>query len=268
LTSQKYIMGTDYDLDEYNGRWCVTPEFPNGTYAYFVSMASNGTPTFPYNIGRAFYAYPTGAVATAISETVITNYLGYTNLATILNAPVASNGVVKLTWSALEGGTYMVQSTTNFSAWTTNSTTVAAVLNAASYTNNSTDNYRFYRVARTAVAAYDSAGTGGGTTGGTGGSGATYAVPGSGVVSRGTGTNITLSITLPGTPPSPPANAPITSVTLGSTTATSTSYTVQGTVLANFSLATTNATGLQNVVVTFTSGPPPYTFTGAITINP
>ena len=249
-TSQKYVMGTDYDLDENNGRWCVTPEFPNGTYAYFVSMASNGTPTFPYNIGRAFYAYPTGAVATAISETVITNYLGYTNLATILNVPVASNGVVKLTWSALEGGTYMVQSTTNFSAWTTNSTTVAAVLNTASYTNNSTDNYRFYRVARTAVAAYDSAGTGGGTTGGTGGSGATYAVPGSGIVSRGTGTNITLSITLPGTPPSPPANAPITSVTLGSTTATSTSYTVQGTVLANFYLATTNATGLQNVVVT------------------
>ena len=29
-------LGKDFDLDELNGRWCVTPEFPNGTYAYFT----------------------------------------------------------------------------------------------------------------------------------------------------------------------------------------------------------------------------------------
>ena len=28
-------------LDENNGRFCVTPEFPNGTYAYF-STINNG----------------------------------------------------------------------------------------------------------------------------------------------------------------------------------------------------------------------------------
>jgi hypothetical protein len=55
---------------------------------------------------------------------------------------------------------------------------------------------------------------------------------------------------------------------LGATTATSSSYAVQGTVLANFYIASTNALGTQNVVVTFTSGPPPYTFTSAFTINP
>jgi hypothetical protein len=156
-----------------------------------------------------------------------------------------------------------VESTTNFSAWTTNSTTVSAVLNSASYTNNPTDKYRFYRVARTALAAYDPAGAGGGTSGGS-----TFAVPGSGVVSRGTGTNITLNITLPGSPPSPPANAPITSVTLGSLTATSTSYATQGTVLANFTIPANATTGSQTVVVTFTSGPPPYTFSNALTITP
>ena len=32
-------------LDEHNGRFCVTPDFPNGTYAYFV------TATYPYIIG-------------------------------------------------------------------------------------------------------------------------------------------------------------------------------------------------------------------------
>jgi len=169
-----------------------------------------------------------------------------------------------LTWSATEGGTYLVQSTTSFSSWTTNSTSVAAVLNAASYTNYPTDNYRFYRVARTGLAAYDPAGTGAGS----GSGGATYAVPGTGAVSRGTGTNITLSITLPGSPPSPPAGAPLTIVTLGSLTATSASDATSGTVLANFFISSTNATGAQNVVVTFTSGPPPYTFTGGFTVTP
>jgi len=255
-----------YDLDEYNGRWCVTPEFPGGTYAYFVCISSNGTPVFPYNIGRGYYGSPTAGNVTSISESVATNFLGGPNATPSLNAPTVKSGAVTLTWSATEGGTYMVQSTTNFTAWTTNSTTVSAVLNTAGYTNNPADNFRFYRVARTALATYDSPGTGGGT--GSGGTGPTYAVPGSSVVSKGTGTNFTLSITLPGTPPSPPTSDAITSVTLGSTVATGTSYTVQGTVLAYFNLATTNATGVQNVVVTFSQGPPPYTFSSALTINP
>ena len=48
----------DGDLDEYNGRFCKTPEFPNGVYAYFCTItASNGSdlpftqrrePLFPY----------------------------------------------------------------------------------------------------------------------------------------------------------------------------------------------------------------------------
>ena len=258
-TSQKYVQGTNtFDLDEYNGRWCVTPEFPNGTYAYFVSMSTNGTPVFPYNIGRAFYGYPTGAVAT-VTETVATNLLAGPNATLLLNSPTVKSGAVTLSWSATEGGTYMVQSTTNFTAWTTNSTNVAAVLNAASYTNNPTDTYRFYRVARTALASYDGGGTSGGTV---------YPVPG-GVVSRGSGTNITLSITLSG-PPSPPVGTPITSVTLGSLTATgaAVTYTTQGTVLANFTIPSNyTPTGLQNVVVTFAVGPPPYNFNGGFTIN-
>ena len=31
----------DGDLDEYNGRFCITPEFPNGTYAYFVTYKNS-----------------------------------------------------------------------------------------------------------------------------------------------------------------------------------------------------------------------------------
>ena len=29
------------DLDEHNGRYGRTPEYPNGTYAYFVGIATN-----------------------------------------------------------------------------------------------------------------------------------------------------------------------------------------------------------------------------------
>ena len=38
------------DLDEFNGRYCITPEFPNGTYAYFSTIGANGKPGFPYGI--------------------------------------------------------------------------------------------------------------------------------------------------------------------------------------------------------------------------
>jgi hypothetical protein len=45
-------------LDENNGRFCVTPEYPNGTYAYFVTIDSLNNPVFPYVIGENFYSLP------------------------------------------------------------------------------------------------------------------------------------------------------------------------------------------------------------------
>ena len=48
---------TDY-LDQYNGRFCKTPEFPQGTYAYFATTNNLNTPNltgYPYFVGRAFY---------------------------------------------------------------------------------------------------------------------------------------------------------------------------------------------------------------------
>lgn len=45
-------------LDENNGRYCVTPEYPEGTYAYFVTISSNNIPEFPYIIGENYYSLP------------------------------------------------------------------------------------------------------------------------------------------------------------------------------------------------------------------
>src|SRR5262249_4848195 len=150
-----YAKGVDFDLDEYNGRFCVTPEFPNGTYAYFVSINSSGSPAFPYNIGRAFYGNPTGSSVASISETVVTNFVGGSSSPLKVQAPAiqSSSGDVTLTWSSVEGGTYVVSATSDFKSWTTNMTpsvTATGIVAVATDARGAkTNSYRFYRVART-----------------------------------------------------------------------------------------------------------------------
>ena len=258
LTGSNYQKGVEFDLDEYNGRWCYTPEFPGGTYAYFVSMSSNGTPVFPNNIGRAFYGNPTGS-ATTIAETVTTNFLGGASLRESLNAPSRSGNNIVLTWSAVEGGAYRVEAENDLSVsnWVTfNTNTVSGtVTGTATETNGAANSMRFYRVARTAIANYDGA------------PGSTLLAPG-GSVSRGNGTNITITITLPTSPPQPPAMNVPTSVTLaGTIVGTSISRPSVGTVVASFAVPTNAPMGAQNIVIFFNPAPT-YTMTGAFTINP
>ena len=62
------VSNDDSILDENNGRFCVTPEYPNGTYAYFSTFdstaASDGIfknfkkPKFPYLIGDKYNSRP------------------------------------------------------------------------------------------------------------------------------------------------------------------------------------------------------------------
>ena len=46
---------TKGDLDEFNGRYCVTPDFPEGTYAYFLTFEDDAlsTPAYPYIVGTS-----------------------------------------------------------------------------------------------------------------------------------------------------------------------------------------------------------------------
>ena len=48
------------DLDQYNGRFCKTPDYPDGTYAYFVTIDASdaGISEFPYIIGPQFNSLP------------------------------------------------------------------------------------------------------------------------------------------------------------------------------------------------------------------
>ncbi len=54
LEDYAYTAGSG-DLDEHNGRFCITPEYPQGTYAYFVTIDSIGNPMYPYFIGQTYY---------------------------------------------------------------------------------------------------------------------------------------------------------------------------------------------------------------------
>jgi hypothetical protein len=55
-----YYAGTG-DLDVHNGRFCVTPEFPEGTYAYFCPADPvTLKPTYPYAIGNIYRSLPVG----------------------------------------------------------------------------------------------------------------------------------------------------------------------------------------------------------------
>ena len=59
IEDYEYVF-QDGDLDQYNGRFCKTPEYPEGTYAYFVSIDASeaGLPIFPYICGPQLYSQP------------------------------------------------------------------------------------------------------------------------------------------------------------------------------------------------------------------
>ncbi len=67
MEDYEYVPGLG-DLDEHNGRFCITKEYPNGIYAYFTTLdwvtdhyGTSIKPVFPYVIGTTYYGevYPT-----------------------------------------------------------------------------------------------------------------------------------------------------------------------------------------------------------------
>ena len=64
-----YEVSDQSVLDKNNGRFCITPDYPNGTYAYFMTIddkltAASGVfekykePVFPYVIGENYHSIP------------------------------------------------------------------------------------------------------------------------------------------------------------------------------------------------------------------
>ncbi len=66
---EDYEFTSRGDLDEHNGRFCITPDFPNGVYAYFstfdIGLPQNSgpflnykKPAFPYVVGNSYESSP------------------------------------------------------------------------------------------------------------------------------------------------------------------------------------------------------------------
>lgn len=59
-------------LDEHNGRFCITPEYPNGIYCYFATVDANHNSAYPYIVGPTFYGVKSGIKVTSITEATTT----------------------------------------------------------------------------------------------------------------------------------------------------------------------------------------------------
>ena len=99
---EDYKFTGDGDLDQYNGRYCVTPEFPNGIYAYFAGieidpLINDLNSKFPYFVGDYYrssvleqnYDYLTKQSFDFNGENLIRNTLPYN-----LNKNYSSNDFI------------------------------------------------------------------------------------------------------------------------------------------------------------------------------
>ncbi len=69
----EYILNSDPDyLDEHNGRFCSTPEYPQGIYAYFATVDDQWNSAYPYVVGPTFYGDYANRKISTISETTTT----------------------------------------------------------------------------------------------------------------------------------------------------------------------------------------------------
>jgi hypothetical protein len=263
-------VGVDFDLDEYNGRTCVTPEYPGGTYAYFVAVTAGGLPAFPYNLGRRYYGTPSGGQVQSITETVTVLFSGGPNAVETVESAIPAGNDVTLTWNSLEGGTYKVEGTGDLVAGYSTVATGKTAASGSTKTSMTDTNgavgtaQRFYRVTRTATATYDPVT---GTT--TAGSGILSVSPTNG----NRGTTFTLTINLDPAVNPPPVNAPVNAASIGTIAATTRNHVSATQVTAVFTIPAGAATGAQTVSVTF-PGPPEnptatvtYTLTNGFTIN-
>ncbi len=167
LADHGYAQGTDFDLDRYNGRVCRTPEFPSGTYAYFITINADSTPAWPYIIGLQYFGWRNGgdygAPATigftSVETPNVTNYLGGANAAVRLNAPAfISPTTITLAWTSAEGGHYTVETNANLATtnWSAQAANVRAGGTTAQTNLAAVPGANVFRVARTSLDAYDS----------------------------------------------------------------------------------------------------------------
>ena len=259
------VQGVHFDLDQYNGRTCVTPEFPAGTYAYFVTIDSMGNTAFPHMLGKEYYGTSNGAAQAAVPASATELFNGGPNIGeSWKGAPsVASgSGNVTITWNSVEGGTYKVEASNDLGTWSTlpnvpaaaNAAQTVSVENAAAASNP----HRFYKVSRTALAAYEYWANVSYTS---------PSVTSAGTAARGTTTGITIAFAAGPTVPTATLSSMVLQLSTGSLTGSSPNRPNAVTATANgFAIPANEPVGAKTIVVTY-SNSIVVTLTGAIIVN-
>ncbi|MGJ8671796.1 sulfatase-like hydrolase/transferase [Rubritalea sp.] len=161
LTSVAFDEAVHFDLNECNVRYCVTPEFPNGTWAYFTCIDENGTPSFPYNIGRTYFGEIVGGAPTAVpaagdNSGDVVNHFKTDYLDTVgfgVSDVDAAAEELTLSWDPADGGNYRLQYSSDLSSWSDVDTLSSSEDIVTSFIPN--EDQGFYRVALDSVAPYD-----------------------------------------------------------------------------------------------------------------
>ncbi len=242
-----------YDLNEQNVRFCVTPEFPEGTWAYFTNINASGDPVFPYNVSAQYYGDPsTSETVDAFPENLTTSFLGGPDIAETNRSVVASGDDIILTWNVAEGGTYEVQTSTDLDTFSDPAGDVTADSNTLTTTDTPGTGVdaKFYRITRTSLANHDDGSTDGGNTGG--------------------GGTATFTAQFPTDPPLPPQGA-VTSITIGNggPTATIVSYDqAGGAVVLGFDDSTLDSGTAYPAILSFSPGGTPRTIQSNNTFSP
>ena len=65
----EYVEHTEEEyLDVHNGRFGITPEYPEGTYTYFATVDENWNSAYPYAVGPTFYGVYENRIVNTINE--------------------------------------------------------------------------------------------------------------------------------------------------------------------------------------------------------
>jgi hypothetical protein len=135
----------------------VTPEFPNGTWAYFVCIDDTGKTQFPDIINQEYYGTAAQGQGTVTSITeAVTEYVRGGPAASIVVTGTTGASGTTLSWNSAEGATYKVEASSDNSNWTALN---SAVTSAGLTTTYNAASAKYYRVTLTAIATYDTNGT-------------------------------------------------------------------------------------------------------------
>lgn len=157
-----HTLGVDFDLNEQNVRFCHTPEFPTGTYAYFTTIDAAGAPAFPYITGRQYFGTPSGGAVGSITEAVTKHFEGGPEKPDADGQVLvdAGSGDVTLTWSGVEGGRYEVDYSPNLLLWKASGEMTSTTDHPSTVDSGlaSSQGRQFYRTRRVGLNAFDAAG--------------------------------------------------------------------------------------------------------------